>query len=760
MSLGSFLANAGAGIEDIDVYRTERELRGLQRDTAASQRAALQRAEEDRRRRASLRALGEQFTDLSGVIAPPEAGAAGLLPSITPPPVQTPAPSQAGLDVPAGGQAPTFDIQALRDLEAEVTRPGVKSRGAAAATPTYTRRTVKFAGVDVPGIIEKARPDRLNDGIGRFQRVDPNASDADQAYLTRRNADLLAAELNAMAGKAGYALADWRMSTATQADKQKMQRGEKAAAWYRSDMADRYFRQNPELVPIAKGDPVKFYETVQRAGVASRNAPASKAPARGGVTIEDALAGRAPTVPSGVSIEEALRMQRGAEAPQAGGKTLTVPKPTLGPTLKNGFPKLYYDERWDLIEQQAAARVGVPVELLRAVRLAGEQTNSDRTSPDGARTPYQFIPGTRRDYKNKYGVDAWADPLSAATAAAYHIKESLDRGADAITALREYHGGPDRARWGKHNREYAQRVSQFLGSPIATGDAGTAPQQAGLSETSVAQQPPLNLTNLNSYLGDPTKIGFTASNEIRKREILRQEALIVSQYGTEAEYQQIAARVQEADANLLRLMGAQAIIEVNNFNNPARAQQLLSLMSGDQLQVRMREDGRFAFLARNQQGEFVPVPGQENVSRAEFLSTLRKASDEVYRTQMEQAEAQIAALQVKGQQDIGLEILKSRLRLTEEEAKALLQAAREAQNIALNSQREVALERTKQQDINGKITPLGDGSGRAYLQVQGQTILVDSGGIPIEGSEGLVSGPSAAPITGLPQRTVGIGTGG
>jgi hypothetical protein len=179
-------------------------------------------------------------------------------------------------------------------------------------------------------------------------------------------------------------------------------------------------------------------------------------------------------------------------------------------------------------------------------------------------------------------------------------------------------------------------------------DAGTAPQQAGLSETSVAQQPPLNLTNLNSYLGDPTKIGFTASNEIRKREVLKREALIYAESGNEAAYQQSLARVQEADANLLRLMGAQAIIEVNNFNNPARAQQLLSLMSGGQLQVRMREDGRFAFLARNQQGEFVPVPGQENVSRAEFLSTMRKASDEVYRTQMEQAEAQIAMTASQG----------------------------------------------------------------------------------------------------------------
>jgi hypothetical protein len=90
-----------------------------------------------------------------------------------------------------------------------------------------------------------------------------------------------------------------------------------------------------------------------------------------------------------------------------------------------------------------------------------------------------------------------------------------------------------------------------------------------------------------------------------------------------------------------------------------------------------------------------------------------------------------------------------------------LQTAREAQGkLARWLRTSGRWNRTKQLDPNGKITPLGDGSGRAYLQVQGQTILVDSGGNPIEGTDGLVSGPSAAPIAGLPQRTVGIGTGG
>lgn len=633
MSLGSFLANVGAGIEDIDVYRTERELRGLQRDTAAEQRAAMRRADVERARLANVRKFGEQFADVSQIFAAPEATPAGLLPSITPPPAPAPTPSQAGLDVPTGGETPTFDIQALRDLEAEVTRPGVRGRGAAAAAaPTYTRRTVKFAGVDVPGTISRSRPDRLNAGIGRFQRVDPNASDADRAYLTRRNAELLDAELNAMAGKAGYVLADWRMSTATQTEKQEMQRGEKAAAWYRSDTANRYFRQNPELIPIAKSDPVKFYETVLRATSASRNAPAAKAPAQAGVSPSAAGQG----IKSPVKMDEARSAV--ASILYNGG---------LNPNVVSGFLGNFE------VEGGYTGRLGDNGSASGIAQWREERRANFRMMY--GKEPHQATPAEQAQFV------LWElrNPSEAGMTVAQRDRIlAADSPRQAASLIERFYERPN-PKYAKSSRR-AQAAEQFAGTDFQQVSV-SAPQQAGLSQPSVAQEPPLNLTNLNSYLGDPNKIGFVASTEIRKREVLKREALIYAESGNEAAYQQSLARVQETDANLLRLMGAQAIIEVNNFNNPARAQQLLSLLSGGQLQVRMREDGRFAFLARNQQGEFVPVPGQENVSRSQFLRTLREASDEVYRTQMEQAEAQIAALQVKGQQEASLEILKGKI---------------------------------------------------------------------------------------------------
>jgi hypothetical protein len=309
MSLGSFLANAGAGIEDIDVYRTERELRGLQRDVAAEQRAAMRRADVERARLANERKFGEQFTDVSGVIAPPEAGAAGLLPSITPPPVQTPAPSQAGLDVSAGGQAPTFDIQVLRDRVAEATRPGIKGRGETAppATP------VTFRGVTIPGTIKAKGQDRLDSGVAGFTRIDPNASDAKRAALSSNNSRLLNQALDGMATRVEPLLSTIRKPFAPQDEKRQMEARDKAAKWYRSSKANTYFRQNPELLAVARRDPLGFHQAVLQAG--KKGAPAPKAPAPGAPAPAGATAGR--------------------------GKTLAVPKPTLGPTLENGFPKLW-----------------------------------------------------------------------------------------------------------------------------------------------------------------------------------------------------------------------------------------------------------------------------------------------------------------------------------------------------------------------------------------------------------------------------------
>lgn len=119
----------------------------------------------------------------------------------------------------------------------------------------------------------------------------------------------------------------------------------------------------------------------------------------------------------------------------------------------------YKSSAYDALEAKYEQQYGLPQGILSRIRTRGERSNADQVSPAGARTVYQFIPSTRAAFKKKYGVDAYAGPEQAAHAAALHLKESLERNnGDANLAIREYHGGPDRSRWGKHNQAYVERA--------------------------------------------------------------------------------------------------------------------------------------------------------------------------------------------------------------------------------------------------------------------------------------------------------------
>jgi len=111
-------------------------------------------------------------------------------------------------------------------------------------------------------------------------------------------------------------------------------------------------------------------------------------------------------------------------------------------------------------DTKTAARYGLPVGMLGAIRTAGEKTNADRVSSAGARTPYQITPETRAAILKQYGIDAYLSPETASEAAGILLRDSLQRGGgDPERAVREYHGGTDPKNWGKINQAYWERVS-------------------------------------------------------------------------------------------------------------------------------------------------------------------------------------------------------------------------------------------------------------------------------------------------------------
>ena len=162
---------------------------------------------------------------------------------------------------------------------------------------------------------------------------------------------------------------------------------------------------------------------------------------------------------------------------------------TAAPSAGAGAPTRYNAPYWDDLASKAESEAGIPKGLLLAVKNNGEKSNADQVSSAGARTPFQIIPGTRDAFLKKYGVDAYADDASAAKVAALHLKESLDRGNTPEGAVREYHGGPDRSKWGATSAAYGQRVMKGfgVGSPEVTGfTPDAAPASAGPGKVTAA----------------------------------------------------------------------------------------------------------------------------------------------------------------------------------------------------------------------------------------------------------------------------------
>ena len=129
--------------------------------------------------------------------------------------------------------------------------------------------------------------------------------------------------------------------------------------------------------------------------------------------------------------------------------------------LQKGGRK-YTDPFYDKTDEIASKKTGVPLEILKSIRLYGETSNENQVSGAGARGVYQFTRSTRNRILEKYGLDAW-DPNQASLAAAKLLKDNADRhNGDYYTAIREYHGGTEPRNWGKYNRKYIENVTKGI----------------------------------------------------------------------------------------------------------------------------------------------------------------------------------------------------------------------------------------------------------------------------------------------------------
>lgn len=155
------------------------------------------------------------------------------------------------------------------------------------------------------------------------------------------------------------------------------------------------------------------------------------------------------------------RVRKGGSAPpsaspnagaQGGGASATPVAEVVRGDLTD-----YRDVGYDAIENRMERKYNLPAGLMKRIRVFGERSNANAESPKGARTVYQFTPGTREHFIKQWKIDPWSSPTAAAESAAIHLSDSIKRGQDPVL---EYNAGPkSRGAWNsKEAREYKQRV--------------------------------------------------------------------------------------------------------------------------------------------------------------------------------------------------------------------------------------------------------------------------------------------------------------
>lgn len=145
-----------------------------------------------------------------------------------------------------------------------------------------------------------------------------------------------------------------------------------------------------------------------------------------------------------------------------------------GRTLRYDAPEL------DAFADEVEAKYGLPPGLVRALKNAGERSNSWQVSPAGARGVMQFMPQNIR----QYGVTDPTDPYQMIDAAGRYLRDtSRQYNGNVPAMIADYNGGPRQARRvlagqrpaAAETAAYLDRVTRYMGGGGGGGGGGGMP---------------------------------------------------------------------------------------------------------------------------------------------------------------------------------------------------------------------------------------------------------------------------------------------
>lgn len=181
-------------------------------------------------------------------------------------------------------------------------------------------------------------------------------------------------------------------------------------------------------------------------------------------------------VPAGFG---ALHMRSAARTPATPAAADAAAARALVDMGMNERKALRYDDpRLDAYAVEAAAREGVPADLLIALKNAGEKSNPTAVSPVGARGVGQLMP----DNVAKYGVKDPHDPVQSIDGMAKYVRDTMKQyNGDIRAVIADYNGGPRQAKAVMEGRvppatetaKYLSRVEEYMANRTGE-DAGRA----------------------------------------------------------------------------------------------------------------------------------------------------------------------------------------------------------------------------------------------------------------------------------------------